>query len=124
MHTVVPAITRIEEADLRDLEDDEPWWQVERGWGCNTLLAAMYVQFFDFVCRKKPALTCRHCGKWFAPKKRGTEFCSSACRGANFYRTRKKPALEMHRAGIPMTDIAARLGASEARVARWVKETG
>ncbi|MDP2858085.1 MAG: helix-turn-helix domain-containing protein [Bacillota bacterium] len=90
----------------------------------TALLVAMYVQFLDFVCRRKAALVCRHCEKWFAPKKRGTEFCFTSCRAASFYYTRKKPALEMHKAGVPTSDIATRLGVSEDRVAGWVKETG
>lgn len=84
LHSVVPTVTRIQEVEPADLEEDDPWWKFDRGWACNTLLAAIYVQFFDFVCRKKPVITCYYCGKWCAPKKRDAKYCSDSCRNSAF----------------------------------------
>ena len=87
LHDVSPCIVEIKlgQAD----EEGEPFWEVERGWRCNTLLSAIYVQFYDFICRKRRAATCQWCGRWFVVRREGGKFCSDNCRGKAFYWSRK-----------------------------------
>lgn len=103
-------------------ESMEPMWEVRRGWSCTTLLTALYVQFLDLICEKGQTEICSQCGRWYAPGKAGGRFCSPKCRKEHHYLTKKKPALDMYRRGIPVSEIAATLGVDEESVRRWVGE--
>lgn len=122
-HRVCPRVVRIRAASPEDLQGLEPWWEVDRGWACSTLLSALYVQFLDFICQKRSAALCAQCGRWFTIKRVGGEFCSAKCRGQHHYQKKRKEALRLHRQGTPVPEIARSLGVDEEKVRKWVRQS-
>ena len=92
------------------------------------LLGALWLQAsrFDSTHHSR----CCQCGKWFlsSPEKRisrrrGAKFCSDPCKSRS-YRRKIQVAQGLAAEGVPVTDIAERLGSEITTVKGWISRGG
>jgi hypothetical protein len=90
------------------------------------LLGAMWLQMARSVEGHKTYRRCRECGTWFEldPDRNRTSkfFCANACR-SKAYRGRQALARRLSAEGVPVDEIAQRLGTDLATAQGWVAQT-
>lgn len=93
----------------------------------GSLVGALWLQFAQAIDANADFGRCDACGKWFvfdpATARTNRRYCSDACR-FKAYRQRQKEALELHAQGVPIEQIAERLGSEAETVRRWIEKSG
>jgi hypothetical protein len=87
------------------------------------LFALVWLQLAQAVANNEAFRKCVTCKRWFyLPKaivKKKKQFCSNACR-SRLYREHQEKACELHANGVPLKEIAAKLGSSVDVVKGWL----
>ncbi len=95
--------------------------------GPRSLCAAAWLQFEQETEGFFHLLQCPECGGWFKfyPEQAKTPriFCSQACR-SKAYRKRQQQARSMHGEGVPVAEVAQRLGSDAETVSAWISKGG
>jgi len=89
----------------------------------SSLKSALWLQLAKAIEGSKDYRQCDSCRIWYelgATARRGSKYCSEACR-QRAKRKRVKEARELASSGLPERDIAARVGSSIEAVQRWLK---
>lgn len=91
----------------------------------RSLLGALWLQFAQAVAGNKSYRQCEYCAAWFEVSlgaSRPTRlYCSDACR-FKAYRHRQDEAYQLSQQGIPLKEIAKRLGTDVPTAKGWIKK--
>ncbi len=89
----------------------------------SSLIGALWLQFATAIDGDRKYRTCDHCHNWFekgAKVRADAKFCSSNCR-QKAYRRNQAEARELYEKGMPVSQIARRLGSEINTVKGWIK---
>ena len=90
----------------------------------ESLIAAIWVQLALAIEGNREYRQCDQCRRWFevaAEKREDARFCGDPCR-FKAYRARQKEARQLMDDGVPVKQIAERLGSDIKTVKGWVKK--
>lgn len=91
----------------------------------NGLIGALWLQFAQAISGNKRYHQCEYCGTWFEVSLEASRptrvYCSDACR-FKAYRKRQEDAYQLNQQGIPLKEIAKRLGTNTATAKGWIKK--
>lgn len=91
----------------------------------HSLIGALWLQFARAISGNKSYHRCEYCGKWFEVSLEASRptrvYCSDACR-FKAYRKRQEDAYQLHQQGVPLKEIAKRLGTDTTTAKGWIKK--
>ncbi len=87
------------------------------------LLAAIFYDLWELITDSQPVEVCANlnCNILFIPKRNTGQYHNTACRVAAG-RERKAKALELHKRGLSVEQIANEIGSKEKTVSKWIME--
>ena len=89
------------------------------------LIGALWLQFAQAIAGNKKYHQCKYCGTWIEMSLEASrptrDYCSNACR-FKAYRKRQEDAYRLSQEGIPLKEIAKRLGTDTATAKGWIKK--